>query len=505
MIRDVKSKLPDNAATTRTMNYILEKAELVGGSEEKFDNTSMEEYAEFGAKKFGQVNNKYKSKTGRTQEVEAVHEIISFHTDDNVTPEMARDLALTVWRNVLDLDNRKHRWAVHTDTDETHVHLVWNKRDNKGNLYNRHNDYAFFEKACHEIEQQYGLKVVENRKFLKPDMPTNPKPSNEYRFEKKGEKSQKNLFKEAVAAATDRAVTASEFLELLDTNGYTLIVNGSQGYSLEKEGQTFKASEIGASYKLLKARFGDDPQFSNTLARLGVKKAPERQLGGISFNMYVTQDDIDQYETNKQKSNRLLDTRFDSRNGSEYFFKDTEKNAFRYDAFSCRIDFTSSSPTAIKAGLQKLAENVKKPTSFTLSGSEYVKREMWLQFHILGLNEKGHTVNGYSPSLADREKLAEKLSSFTNKKSDKNNNFGYKKSPIMKSLNVVKKLGKPALNVAVQGFVNALDANNSISSGVLEEKLSEMRALDNQMKQSNEKQSSDAVTPLKRKLKPRPD
>ena len=55
MIRDVKSKLPDNAATTRTMNYILEKAELVGGSEAKFDNTSMEEYAEFGAKKFRQL------------------------------------------------------------------------------------------------------------------------------------------------------------------------------------------------------------------------------------------------------------------------------------------------------------------------------------------------------------------------------------------------------------------------------------------------------------------
>ena len=96
MIRDVKSKLPDNAATTRTMNYILEKAELVGGSEEKFNNTSMEEYAEFGAKKFRQVNNKYQSKTGRTQEIEAVHEIISFHTDDKVSPEMARYLALTV-------------------------------------------------------------------------------------------------------------------------------------------------------------------------------------------------------------------------------------------------------------------------------------------------------------------------------------------------------------------------------------------------------------------------
>ncbi|WP_238347782.1 relaxase/mobilization nuclease domain-containing protein, partial [Pseudomonas lactis] len=319
MIRDVKSKLPDNAATTRTMNYILEKAELVGGSEAKFDNTSMEEYAEFGAKKFRQVNNKYQSKTGRTQEIEAVHEIISFHTDDKVSPEMARDLALTVWRNVLDLDNRKHRWAVHTDTDEIHVHLVWNKRDNKGNLYNQHNDYAFFEKACQEIEEEYGLKVVENRKSLNPGMPTSPKPSNEYRLENRGIKSEKKKFKEAVNASTDKAMTAGEFLEFLDNDGFTLITNGNDAYSLEKDGVTFKASEVGASYKALKARFGDDPQFSDTLARLGLKAAPVRDYGSIGGDFHDEQSSIT--EKRIKKSNRVLDTRFDTFDGHGFFYK----------------------------------------------------------------------------------------------------------------------------------------------------------------------------------------
>ncbi|WP_058961149.1 relaxase/mobilization nuclease domain-containing protein [Pseudomonas syringae] len=404
MIRDVKSKLPDNAATTRTMNYILEKAELVGGSEAKFDNTSMEEYAEFGAKKFRQVNNKYQSKTGRTQEIEAVHEIISFHTDDKVSPEMARDLALTVWRNVLDLDNRKHRWAVHTDTDEIHVHLVWNKRDDKGNLYNQHNDYAFFEKACQEIEEEYGLKVVENRKSLNPGMPTSPKPSNEYRLENRGIKSEKSKFKESVTSATDKAMTAGEFLEFLDVDGFTLINNGNNAYSIEKDGVIFKASDVGASYKALKARFGDDPQFSDTLARIGVKTATVREMGGISFDMHVTQADLDQYEMKKRKSNRVLDTRFDTDNDREFFFKDSNKKAFEYDAKRGRVDFNNNSPMAIKAGLQKLTENVK-PQKLEANGPEYAKREIWLQFHMMNLDKKGYTLEGYSPTLSDKSKL----------------------------------------------------------------------------------------------------
>ncbi|MDI3640906.1 relaxase/mobilization nuclease domain-containing protein [Pseudomonas aeruginosa] len=516
MIRDVKSKLPDNAATTRTMNYILEKAELVGGSEAKFENTSMEEYAEFGAKKFRQVNNKYQSKTGRSQEIEAIHEIISFHTDDKVSPEMARDLALTVWRNVLDLDNRKYRWAVHTDTDEIHVHLVWNKRDNKGNLYNQHNDYAFFEKACQEIEEEYGLKVVENRKSLNPQMLTSPKPSNEYRLENRGIKSEKSKFKEAVHAAADKAMTAGEFLEFLDRDGYTLIVNGSQGYSLEKEGQIFKASEVGASYKLLKARFGDDPQFSDTLARLGVKKAPEREMGGISFDMYVTQADLDQYEAKKKKSNRVLDTRFDSRNGHDFFFKDTNKKAFKYDAMRGRVDFNNNSPTAVKAGLQKLTENVKKPTAFKIGGSDYAKREIWLQFHLMGLDKKGHTISGYSPTQADKFKLEQEKQKFgsSSYKQDGSNPLSNKaKDPddqnkaksgaaaVVGELVDAGKLhdefkngkvtGSGPVGGVIAGIVNAMtDLSNSFSANSIEDKFSEMRVLEKGIKDKNEEAES---------------
>lgn len=420
MIRKVLSKLPDSKAVGRCMNYDLKDAALIGGSEVKFDNTSIEDYNKLGVKKFDQVNKKFEGSTGRKQEVVAIHEVISFSAKDDVTNEQALEIALGIWKEALDLDHRKYRVAVHdkSDNGKTHVHLVWNMRNNKGEIHNKKDDYLLFEKLCHEAELKHGFEEVKNRKYLKPDMPTNPQSSNEWRYERKGKKSEKTLFKEAVAAATDKAMTAGEFLEFLDRDGYTLILNGSQGYSLEKEGRIFKASEVGASYKLLKARFGDDPEFTATLARLGVKKAPEREMGGISFDMYVTQADLDKYEAKKKKSNRVLDTRFDSPDGHDFFFKDTNKKAFEYDAMRGRVDFNNNSPTAVKAGLQKLTENVKKPTSFKLGGSDYAKREIWLQFHLMGLDKKGHTLTGYSPTLADKAKLEQEQNKFSVKISE---------------------------------------------------------------------------------------
>ncbi|MCT5031676.1 relaxase/mobilization nuclease domain-containing protein [Pseudomonas aeruginosa] len=529
MIRKELSKLPDSGSMGRAMNYALEKATLVGGSQAKFEKTSVADFVKLGVKKCDQVNNKYENKSGRKQENVGMHEMISFDATDNITPEQAAELALGVWRDVLDIDNHQHRWGVHTDTDQIHVHLVWNKRDNAGKIYNQKNDYELFEKALHKTEMANGLKVVENRKFLKPDMPTNPQSSNEWRYEKKGKKSEKTLFKEAVAAATDKAMTAGEFLEFLDRDGYTLITNGNNAYSLEKDGKVFKASDVGGSYKALKARFGDDPQFSDTLARLGVKKAPERKLGGISFDMYVTQADLDQYETKKQKSNRVLDTQFDSRNGHDFFFKDTNKKAFEYDAMRGRVEFNSNSPTAIKAGLQKLMENTHKPDNFRLDGSDYAKSQIWLQFHLMGLDKKGHTLSGYSPTQADKFKLEQEQNKFnpdlTNAENtlSKNAHHVHKSTSDMRTENnsafklesfthfkvseTRRQAETPAERAAnsgaagiIEGFVTALcDMTNSFTANMIEDKFSEMRVLDKEIKDKNDEAESQYHQNKKRK------
>lgn len=459
MIRKINSKLSSSADFSGTMNYALEKAALVGGSEEKFEGTSIKDYVKLGVKKCDQVNNKYEKSTGRKQEVTGLHEVISFAASDKISPEKAAELALGVWREVLDIDNHRHRWAVHTDTKQIHVHLIWNKRDNAGKVYEQKNDFDLFERALHKTEVENGLKVVTNRKFLKPGMPTNPQPSNEYRLENRGIKSEKTKFKEAVTSATDKAMTAGEFLEFLDNDGFTLITNGNNAYSLEKDGVTFKASEVGASYKALKARFGDDPQFSDTLARLGVKTAPVRDYGSIGGDFHDEQSSIT--EKRIKKSNRVVDTRFDTPDGHDFFYKGTNKKAFEYDPVADRADFNTNSPMAIKAGLQKLTES-GNPQTLHLSGTDDFKRAAWLQFSMMGLDQKGYSLKGFEPTAVDKAQLEKmKLENPSFKKPVEENNI--------KALPTEKPDEKPSIGDSAKGSAKeAASTTRDAAVGLLE-------------------------------------
>ena len=459
MIRKINSKLSSSADFSGTMNYALEKAALVGGSEEKFEGTSIKDYVKLGVKKCDQVNNKYEKSTGRKLEVAGLHEVISFAASDKISPEKAAELALGVWREVLDIDNHRHRWAVHTDTKQIHVHLIWNKRDNAGKVYEQKNDFDLFERALHKTEVENGLKVVTNRKFLKPGMPTNPQPSNEYRLENRGIKSEKTKFKEAVTSATDKAMTAGEFLEFLDNDGFTLITNGNNAYSLEKDGVTFKASEVGASYKALKARFGDDPQFSDTLARLGVKTAPVRDYGSIGGDFHDEQLSIT--EKRIKKSNRVVDTRFDTPDGHDFFYKGTNKKAFEYDPVAGRADFNTNSPMAIKAGLQKLTES-GNPQTLHLSGTDDFKRAAWLQFSMMGLDQKGYSLKGFEPTAVDKAQLEKmKLENPSFKKPVEENNI--------KALPTEKPDEKPSIGDSAKGSAKeAASTTRDAAVGLLE-------------------------------------
>lgn len=516
MIRKVCSKLPDSGSMGRTMNYALTKAALVGGSEVKFEGTSIKDYVKLGVKKCDQVNNKYEASTGRTQEVKGLHEMISFDATDKISPEKAAELALCVWRDVLDIDNHRHRWAVHTDKKQIHVHLIWNKRDNAGKVFDKKNDYELFERACHKTEIENGLKEVKNRKYLKPDMPTNPQSSNEWRYENKGKKSEKTLFKEAVQSATDKAMTAGEFLEFLDADGYTLILNGNNAYSLEKDGQIFKASDVGASYKLLKARFGDDPQFSDTLARLGVKTAPVRDYGSIGGDFHDQQSAIT--ERRIKKSNRVLDTRFDTDDGHSYRFKDSKRTAFSYSNGTAR--FNSISPMVIKAGLQKLTES-GTPDTLHINGDDAFKRVVWLQFHMMNLDKKGYSLKGYEPTQSDKAQLEKmKLENPAFKKPSEQNDIKSlpTEKPAEKTKDAVnenidgaaKAVGKKAVEIAaslLDGAVDKMaDMTQSFSAGTMEEKLSEMRALDAGIQsQKNEAEDVHYQNERRRRNQLRPD
>lgn len=396
-------------------------------------------------------------------------------------------------------ENRHTMFVVERNTKHHHVHAMIHLTDLETKKVN--NKMIDYNPIIQKLELKYGLY-------------------NEHRKPKEEPENKKKL-KDNLKAIRDRSISPSEFLILANKSGYEIHHNGNDAYSLTKDNQTFKASDLGMSYKTLKKALGDDPEFSTTLARLDAKRAKNDGLGAISFDMYVTQADLDQYEAKKQKSNRVLDTRFDSRNDHDFFFKDTNKKAFKYDAMRGRVDFNNNSPTAVKAGLQKLTENVKKPTSFKLGGSDYAKREIWLQFHLMGLDKKGHTLSGYSPTLADKAKLEKEKNKFGNtsskatdtdkpndpKKAKKEEHKSKSSAAAVSDLVDAVKLESITESKTKSAAVNALtDMTNSFSFNSIEDKFSEMRVLEKGIKDKNEEAESQHHQKKKRKRNmPHPD
>lgn len=277
-------------------------------------------------------------------------------------------------------DNRHYMFVVERDKNHHHVHAMIHLTDLETKKVN--NKMIDYNPIIKKLELKYGL-YNEHRK---------PKDEDEY----------KKAFKKELKTILDNALSPSEFLMLANGAGFEINHNGNEAYSLTKDDQTFKASDLGMSYKLLKKALGDDPEFAATLASLHNKKAGNGGYGSIGGDFHDEQSAITE---RRIKSNRVLDTRFDSSNDHDFFFKGTNKKAFEYSHSRGRVDFNNTSPMAIKAGLQKLTENLK-PQDLKVNGPEYAKRGIWLQFHMMNLDQKGFSISGFTPTANDKAQLA---------------------------------------------------------------------------------------------------
>jgi len=363
-------------------------------------------------------------------------------------------------------ENRHTMFVVERNTKHHHVHAMIHLTDLETKKVN--NKMIDYNPIIKKLELKYGL-YNEHRK---------PKDENEY----------KKKFKKDVKAILDNALTASEFLMLADAAGFDIHHSGKDAYSLTKDDQTFKASDLAVSYKTLKAALGDDPEFAATLALLHKEKPGNDGFGTIGGDFHDLQSSIT--ETRIRKSNRVLDTRFDTPDGHDFFFKNSTTKAFEYSAFMGKATFNTSNPMAIKAGLQKLTET-GKPQTLHLNGTDAFKRNAWIEFHLMQLDQKGYSLKGFTPTATDKAQL-EKL---------KHENPAFKKpieansvtvSPIEKPVEktkdpksendivgAAKAVGSKAVEIAagvLEGAVDKMsDMTNSFSAGTMEEKLSEMR------------------------------
>ncbi|MBN3968297.1 relaxase/mobilization nuclease domain-containing protein [Pseudomonas gregormendelii] len=361
-----------------------------------------QEFIEFLAKK---IDKSCKGKQRNT----SFHEMVSFDPSDKITPEQALAIAKELYSDTHGL-NREHAFAVHTDTKQIHVHFIWAPRDFNNKIYNQVDDYLIIEQKLTELEKKHGLLQVTNRKSLNPDLETKPQESrNEKALEVRGIKSHKKQFKSEIEKAFIGVTTTTAFLANLHKQGFDIIPNGQNAYSLEKEGQVFKASELGIQHSKLKNKLQEQHQFSELMEHYSKKSRRYNEELNLSTN-----EDIEFLKKNKYKT--VLEKKFthqESGNNVEHFFKNsTSQKAFEYHKDPSKVTFQDLSRDSVKAGLQRLTTDMKKPGPLYVHGPDYAKKKMWMEFKMMNLEDKGFTLAGYKPTQQDLNELEQRKADY---------------------------------------------------------------------------------------------
>lgn len=228
--------------------------------------------------------------------------------------------------------------------------------------------------------------------------------------------SNKKQMKDALSDFLNNASSPSDFINQITENGFNVIHNGKSSFSIQHEDQIFKASELGLSYKTLKAKLGDDTGFEQTLKNKHNVKEYE--------NCSIASTEAEPDYMKKIKPNSVLATKFKFIQHSdkvEYFYNSaSSKKSFEYYKDPSKVSFHDLSRQSAKAGIQRLVADAKPPQSFTVNGPDYFKKNVWLEFQLMGLEAKGFKLEGYKPTPADLDelkKIQEQYASM-NKKAD---------------------------------------------------------------------------------------
>lgn len=400
MIRKKLSTQKSKGETQNTLGYGLKKSILIDSN--RLQTGTTQEFIEFLAKK---IDKSCKGKQKNT----SFHEMVSFDPSDKITPEQALAIAKELYSDTHGL-NREHAFAVHTDTKQIHVHFIWAPRDFNNKIYNQVDDYLIIEHKLTELEKKHGLFQVTNRKSINPDLETKPLESrNEKALEVRGIKSHKKAFKEEIEIAFKDAATTTAFLANLNKQGFDIIPNGQNAYSLEKEGQIFKASELGIQYSKLKNKLQEKHQFSELMEHYSKKASRYNE----ELNL-TTSVDVEFLKKNKFKT--VLDKKFTHQEvggNVEHFFKNsTSQKAFEYYKDPSKVTFQDLSRDSIKAGLQRLTTDMKKPGPLYVHGPDYAKKKMWMEFKMMNLEAKGFTLSGYKPTQQDLKELEQRKADY---------------------------------------------------------------------------------------------
>ena len=127
-----------------------------------------------------------------------------------------------------------------------------------------------------------------------------------------------------------------------------------------------------------------------------------------------TNEDVEFLKNNKYTT--VLENKFThqvSGNNVEHFFKNsTSQKVFEYHKDPSKVTFQDLSRDSIKAGLQRLTTDMKKPGPLYVHGPDYAKKKMWMEFKMMNLEAKGFTLSGYKPTQQDLKELEQRKADY---------------------------------------------------------------------------------------------
>lgn len=390
MIRKKLSTQKSKSESQSAIAYIVKKSILIESNRPQIGTS--QEFVESMAKRFE------KACQGKQQN-RSFHEMTSFSPQDNISPDKALEIVKELYEKTHKL-NREHVFAVHNDNGNIHVHFIWAPRDHSKRIYYEKDDYKSIEAALRALEVKYHLTRVLKVKSLVQTLPRHSK--NEKILAYRGVKTHKDEFKRGIETAFSNLLpfknTTTQFLYNLYHDGFDIIPNGKHSFSLQKEGQTFKASDLGIQYKNLVSRLDEQVSFAGLMQHYSAK--PRRYDG--SLFMFTTEDN---HFLTAVKHQTVLHKKFThclNENDVECFYKNTNQSkAFEYYQDPSCVTFMDLSRDTLKAGIQRLITDMDSPGKLHVSGPEFAKKKLWVEFQMMNLEAKGYVMSGYEPTSAD--------------------------------------------------------------------------------------------------------
>lgn len=156
-------------------------------------------------------------------------------------------------------DTHQYCIVAHDDAEGQHVHIVANRISLESKIYVGENENLISTRVISDLEKQHGLQITrgvdydEHGKIVMPERKQLKKAEIDMAVGT-GEMPPRMQLQRAIDAIVEDKPTTQVFVERLELAGIAAVPNVAStgrmnGFSFEKDGISFKASQLGDSYK----------------------------------------------------------------------------------------------------------------------------------------------------------------------------------------------------------------------------------------------------------------